>query len=248
MKWIAACVVGALIAAVAGVACGSFSGGEDSTPAPDAASAIPLGEAGGPDAASEGSADAESPDAEVRARLVGCSDGTREGFVNSGGAIAACQGAWDQPGVLGDGKVQCSRRSGNDGTRTNGSGCGAEDLCAYTWHVCRDAQDVAASGGALTGEICTSLVTDGGTFYATAQAGSDAGLGVCVSTPNGGFNDVFGCGDIGKAPDNSTCGILNAVIGQGSGLALFDLSASDTDERSNVTKLPGVGGVLCCHD
>ncbi len=252
MKWIAVCVVGALIAAVAGVACGSFSGSEESTPAPDAASAdgavTPLGEAGGPDAASEGSADAGLPDdAEVRARLVGCSDGTREGFVNSGSAIAACQGAWDRPGVLGDRVAQCSRKGGNDGIRMNGTGCGAEDLCAFTWHVCRDAQDVGASGGALEGEICMSFVTDGGTFYATAQAGSDAGLGVCVSTLNGGFNDVFGCGDIGNPPDSNACVTLNAVISQGKGLVGFNLS-SDTMERAVVTKLQGVGGVLCCHD
>ena len=59
----------------------------------------------------------------------GCSDGTREGFVGAPG-IAACEGAWSLPGILANAQPKCGRAGGNQGTKPDGTGCGADDLCS----------------------------------------------------------------------------------------------------------------------
>jgi len=91
---------------------------------------------------------------------VGCSDGTREGFldVSSYPNIAGCGGAWTVPGISrfhpavapacpnlkpeDTSKPRCGRLGGNQGTNSKGSGCTVEDICSVGWHVCLDYQDV----------------------------------------------------------------------------------------------------------
>jgi hypothetical protein len=75
---------------------------------------------------------------------VGCSDGTREYFVNmtTHPLIAGCSGSWSLGGVKvsttqPSTNVTCGRLAGNNGILRNGTGCSASDLCADGWHICR---------------------------------------------------------------------------------------------------------------
>lgn len=240
MKRLAFSVALVVVSFALAVACGSFSGDEPTVVA-DAQADRPVvqpGEDGGAEGGADGGADAPAP----RPSTVGCSDGTREGFVDSEAGIAACQGAWKKPGVFPDAGQQCLRRAGNDGAVKNGVGCGAEDLCAFGWHVCRDAADVATHGGGATGEICQSVATNGGTFYATAQP-SDGDV-KCGTDGGPGLNDVFGCGDTLSGVND--CLPLNKSISITQTVPGFDVGLDDSQERKNVTKGQGIGGVLCC--
>ncbi|MDB4946964.1 MAG: Type fimbrial biosis protein PilY1 [Labilithrix sp.] len=218
-------------------ACSSFSPAE----APDAG--------GSGDAASDSAGDIEEaatdgPDASPD-RSSGCADGTREGFPDHP-RIAACQGAWDRPGILPEAAPRCERRAGNDGDAATGEGCGSQDLCAEGWHVCRNAAEVQTRGGTAKGPCALPAAPgDGGTlFYATAQASPRAAL--CDPDASAGYNDVFGCGDLGLRL-GPTCSPLNTNITNDDHPPQFN-AGSATMERLNVTKKPGPGGVLCCVD
>ncbi len=232
-----------LISFGATAACGSFSSsgptGEASTTdaGSDRAVTPPDDSGGGSDAGAE-------RDAIALSSASGCADGTREGFGASEAGIAACEGAWTVPGVLVDASAQCARAAGNTGTRSNGTGCSVADLCAVGWHVCRDAADVLAHGGAAANDVCTTGSKDGGaTFYATAQP-SD-GVSSCIADA-AAVNDVFGCGDIASAVGD--CAPLDMTIGTFAQVPGFAFGSDSNTERVTVIKGPGPGGVLCCLD
>lgn len=197
----------------------------------------------------------------------GCSDGTREGFLDPGTHpnIAGCSGGWSIPGVLGTTlSPACGRVSGNSSPNPFGSGCNVADLCAVGWHVCASAADVAAHSP--TG--CAGAATDDLLFFATRQ--SSNGCAVCATGTRTDpdcdgaacssgccqtdllANDVFGCGNLGDPIANPDCGVLDRFSNNGC-LALPApwqcLGTNGFDEARRVTKFTsGRGGVLCCRD
>jgi hypothetical protein len=229
---------------------------------------------------------------------VGCADGSREGFssISTYPTIASCGGAWTVPGVWVDDPA-CGRQAGNHGLNAPGTGCNVQDLCAPGWRVCYGPDDVAARTG---GTGCQDAVASsypnfgtggwgndptgvpipqppagpGGAFFMTRTSGP--GTGVCEDVVNGtptSFNDVFGCGNMGR-PVSGTCAPLNRFgsnlcdglqdyIWPGSNDADnpatdygYDAAAdwawscgSDGVQESNtvVKKFPNQqGGVICC--
>ena len=211
---------------------------------------------------SDGGADAGADaDAGCTNQAPGCSDGTREGFLDGCGypEIAGCSGGFELAGVRGVG-AHCGKSAGNDSPNPSGTGCSAEDLCASGWHLCRSAGEVqqASPDGC---EAVASLPL----FFVTAQSGS--GCGVCAtgdltncssnSCQRGCFptaemsNDVFGCGGLGAAPDPSTCAPLNRF---GNDLCVslespWSCGSNGVREAYLLVKSSAaLGGSLCCHD
>lgn len=193
----------------------------------------------------------------------GCSDRTREGFVDEARypRIAACAGGFQVPGVLST-TPTCARAAGNDGARPQGSGCSAADLCAFGFHVCASEAEVAA----LAPAGCADATPEPNQFFATGQ--SSTGCGICAlgtstdptvctgcscatdcAQTSITANDVFGCGDVGAA--TTACGVLNAFSNDVC-MALpgpWTCGADGCDEANNVSKSgPDAGGVLCCAD
>src|SRR5262249_32171373 len=133
--------------------------------------------------------------------LLGCSDGTREGFVDPTASelIAGCSGGWQTqwyPGFSTPAITPtCNHASGNSSANPGGAGCVMADLCAAGWHVCNNAAEVTAKSP--TG--CAGAVTDGSArFFSTLEV-SYPGTDTCLSAtvdPNG----LVGCGTLGSAP------------------------------------------------
>ncbi len=144
---------------------------------------------------------------------VGCADGEREGFlsVDQYPQIAGCFGGWEQPGVTPDTVVPtCGRQGGDDGGKKDGLGCSSADLCAEGWHVCETWKEVAAKSpsgcvGAVPADAKSKSI-----FFAVRQPSFNGS--VCGEWGDG-FNDVFGCGNLGAGlgPDKD-CGPLDRVI------------------------------------
>ncbi len=161
--------------------------------------------------------------AHAQPQVVGCADGTREGFTDLGlyPTIASCGGAWTVAGAFHD-DAACGRLAGNDGVNESGNGCNVEDLCAGGWHVCYGPDDIEVRTGGRgcvdavesdypnhgSGTVTVS-VPPGGAFFMTRTSGQ--GVGLCDEVVNGfpsTFNDIFGCGNLGGQP-TSTCAPLN---------------------------------------
>ena len=180
---------------------------------------------------------------------VGCSDGSREALRNRSmyPGIAACQGAWDRPGVVNatDG-AHCNREAGNDGLIPDGSSCNVADLCANGWHVCTDLADVANHMG---GAGCGELSTTANAIYVTRQRGA-ALTGQCVLGTQAA-NNVYGCGSVGAVPAGGEgCAPLNRElrINFGQCPLPWNCGSDDANEGQNLIKAPGPGGALCCKD
>ncbi|MCW5832031.1 MAG: hypothetical protein KIS78_06210 [Labilithrix sp.] len=175
----------------------------------------------------------------------GCADGTREGFASATAFpnIAACAGGWSVPGLGTTTTPACGRAAGNDSANPTGQGCNVADLCQVGWHVCESPAVVAAKSG---GEGCAvSGIADQNAFFAVRQAGS----GGAMCGP--GSNDLFGCGDVGEAPDPATCAPLDRFSNDlcASLPATWACGADGENELGNVTKPASEGGgVLCCRD
>ncbi|MEO5726842.1 MAG: MopE-related protein [Byssovorax sp.] len=197
----------------------------------------------------------------------GCSDGTREGFVDAAAypEIAGCSGGFSVPGLLGALTPKCGFAAGNSGPNPGGAGCSAVDLCAPGFHVCKSAADVKAHSP--TG--CVNSAPVAGLFFATGQSSTGCALcalgsGANPSVCNGcscatdcaqtalTANDLFGCGSDGAIADS--CGVLdrtsNNLCAQiGSPWSCGAAGSSGCDEASVVTKTSSAGGgVLCCMD
>ncbi len=144
---------------------------------------------------------------------IGCSDGTREGFLNMGAFpfLAACGGAWDVPGIHHTGpdgpEPACDRQAGNTGTNSTGSGCNVEDLCSAGWHVCLGKDDVQIrnEGG------CDGIMDDAQSPAFFLARISSTGAFNCAPDTIGdptSSNDLFGCGDLGCPATQATCAPL----------------------------------------
>jgi hypothetical protein len=195
--------------------------------------------------------------------VIGCSDGTREGFLDPAlfVDIAACSGGFQVPGLLGGLGPQCGLGGGNDGGNPAGAGCSAADLCAAGWHVCASAAEVAK---------LSPLGCDGAApnmsplFFATRQSGPGCGLCATGSSQSPDCqtcscgqgclqteltaNDVFGCGSVGASPGD--CGVLNRFSGNLCGAlpAPWSCGSDGCDEAHEVIKTGSdAGGVLCCR-
>ena len=210
---------------------------------------------------------------------VGCADGTREGFLDDKAypQIAGCSGAWDQPGITPDSVVPtCGNKGGNSGSKADGIGCAAPDLCAASWHVCKTWQEVAAKSATGCVDATPANAAPKSLFFAIRQPSQNGSVcGDWADGPN--FNDLFGCGNLGTTLDaTKKCGPLDRVIAStapnkcGFNEAEPSLGPwecvgpgqSDLNEGANVTKKAcqggscqydgqpvnpwGKGGVLCC--
>jgi hypothetical protein len=174
--------------------------------------------------------------------VAGCADGTREQLMSTSTypSIAACDGAWDVPGIVTETAPACGRAAGNDGSNRMGHGCNATDLCAEGWHVCRDRLDVNASA-------CDQLVNAPGVLYATRQRGAQ--FGSCSQAVLPDANNVYGCGGLGATPAALlNCAPLNRVIGAADMVcpAAWGCGSNAQTEGDNITKGLDGGGVLCC--
>ncbi len=190
-------------------------------------------------------ADASPPDPDP---VVGCADGTREGFLDRARhpRIAACAGGWTVPGlVAGETLVpQCGRRGGDDGARPTGTGCSAADLCAPGWAVCASAQEVASRAGS-----CADALPPGApeAFYATRQRATDA---LCDGL---GLNNVHGCGTVPGPAEDASCAPFTRRLGilecrDFPPWACGDPAVELRNELAVVVKPgPERGGVLCCR-
>ena len=146
---------------------------------------------------------------------VGCADGTREGFVDQKAypQIAACAGAWDQPGITPDAVVPtCGRQGGNDGAKANGQGCAAPDLCADGWHICKTWQELAQKSPTGCADATPAGAAPKSLFFAIRQPSQNGS--VCGDWNDGpNVNDLFGCGNLGTTLDaTKKCGPLDRVI------------------------------------
>jgi hypothetical protein len=176
---------------------------------------------------------------------VGCSDGTREAFASLAmfPDLAACSGGWSVAGLATTTSPACARNAGNGSANPTGTGCNVADVCQLGWHVCASAVEVAAKSG---GVGCAGAGISGmNAFFAVRQSGS--GGAMCGA----GTNDLFGCGDVGIAPDAVTCAPLDRFSNDLC-IALpgtWACGANSADEVNNVTKTSSEGGgVLCCRD
>ena len=184
--------------------------------------------------------------------IVGCSDGTREGFRDSSNwkKIAGCAGAFDQPGVLGSPDLQpsCDRLAGDTNSNYAGKGCSAADLCAENWHVCRNGNDVVANSP--TGD-CESCVPAGEQRFFLVASGASS-MGICSSDSHES-NDLHGCGGLGQ-PEVQACAPLSRRMGFADCLATHGVwncgSQDDSSQEAKVVTKLGttLGGVLCCKD
>jgi hypothetical protein len=144
---------------------------------------------------------------------VGCSDGTREGFLDLDQYphIAACSGAWDQPGITPEGIEQtCAGQAGNDGAKKEGKGCSTPDLCAAGWHACITYKEVAEKSPTGCAGATPPDAKNKSLFFAVRQPSY---LGSVCGDWGDGFNDVFGCGNLGAGlGDDKDCGPLDRVL------------------------------------
>jgi hypothetical protein len=192
---------------------------------------------------------------------VGCADGNREAFTDSGRYpdIAGCAGAWDQPGAYVASPPACGRGAGDDGGNPIGIGCNVSDLCAVGFHVCASAAEVTARSV----DGCAGAAEAVSAFFLTRQSGP--GCGECATGATAGCsglscgadcapnaettNDLFGCGTLGAVPVAS-CTPLDRFSGNACGNLSAEWSCpGDATEATSVVKTgtPG-GGVLCCRD
>ncbi len=239
----------ALATAVAG--CRVLTGGLGGPGlASDAAAVAPIADQAelGPDGPSPAVDAGEPPGVRGVPTLVGCSDGTREGFRDVGQwpDIAGCAGAFDQPGVLGSPAPACNRQAGDTGGNPAGMGCSAADLCAERWHLCRNAADVAQHSP----DGCESCVPAGEPRFFLVAAGAST-MGICSPDPEAG-NDLHGCGGLGQ-PESDACAPLVRRMGFADCEATVawscGTSADNLREAAVVTKPKiAMGGALCCRD
>ncbi|APR77043.1 Type IV fimbrial biogenesis protein PilY1 [Minicystis rosea] len=193
----------------------------------------------------------------------GCSDGTREGYLDvvKYPKIAACSGGWSVPGVLSTLAPACGRMAGNNSGNPSGTGCNVADLCAVGFHVCSGPTEVLARSS--TG--CGGAAPSAGLFFATRQSstgcdscalGTNTDASVCngMSCQTGcaqtslTANDLYGCGSKGVAV--TSCSILDRASGDQCGsLGLPWSCPNDINEANVVVKATSAGGgVLCCAD
>ena len=137
--------------------------------------------------------------------IVGCSDGTREGFLKFNN-LAACSGAWTVKGIHHNEGPSCNRKSGNTGENQAGAGCNVEDLCATGWHVCLGRGDVATRSEYGCNGILDGMPQNEPYLFITRT--SSTGELNCDPDTVGvplNMNDIFGCGNFGCYATGNKC-------------------------------------------
>ncbi len=199
------------------------------------------------DAVLDGRPDAAAPDTDPMS-AAGCSDGTREGFLDVAlfPRIAACAGGWSLPGVVTPASRTpvCGRKGGDSSANPDGLACSVADLCAVGWHVCDSIIDVATRSA-----TCEGAVPPGSpeAFYATRQTAVGTACMVAI-----GENNIHGCGTLGVAED-VTCAPLNRRLSHevcGRAAPWECGGERESSVEASVVRKPGSarGGVLCCKD
>ena len=140
--------------------------------------------------------------------IVGCSDGTREGFLDllKFNNLAACSGAWTVKGIHHNEGPSCNRKSGNTGENQAGAGCNVEDLCATGWHVCLGRGDVATRSEYGCNGILDGMPQNEPYLFITRT--SSTGELNCDPDTVGvplNMNDIFGCGNFGCYATGNKC-------------------------------------------
>ena len=140
--------------------------------------------------------------------IVGCSDGTREGFLDllKFNNLAACSGAWNVKGIHHNDGPSCNRKSGNTGENQAGTGCNVEDLCAKGWHVCLGRGDVATRSEYGCNGILDGMPQNEPYLFITRT--SSVGNLNCDPDTVGvplNMNDIFGCGNFGCYATGNKC-------------------------------------------
>jgi hypothetical protein len=226
--------------------------GSDAAANPDTAPWPDTVETPAPDATAPTLDAGEPPGIPGPPLVVGCSDGTREGFRDfvNWPNIAGCAGAFAVPGVIGSPTLlpACDLQAGDDSANPGGAGCNAADLCAPHWHLCRNGADVAEHSP--TGD-CESCVPAGEPRFFLVAGGASQ-MGICAPDPEA-TNDVHGCGGFGQ-PESAACAPLARRLGFADCQATSGVwscgGAADSLREAAVVSKPGItlGGVLCCRD
>jgi hypothetical protein len=204
-----------------------------------------------PDAIPPGWDVAAAPGLTGTAFVVGCSDGSREGFrdLERWPSIAGCAGAFTRAGLVGspEPRPSCGLQAGDTGREPSGTGCSAADLCAEHWHVCQGPAEV----GLRSPSGCEGCTVAGEPRF-FAVAGGASAMGIC-SPDREAANDLHGCGGYGQ-PESPGCAPLTRRMGFADCLTTNGVwscggAADSTREAAIVTK-PAIdlGGVLCCRD
>jgi hypothetical protein len=188
---------------------------------------------------------------------LGCSDGTREGYLDESKYpnIAACAGAWAEPGLasMASRTPQCDRRAGNDGDKSDGRGCSVADLCASGWHVCETGKAVlVAAGPTGCADALAPFANNQPVFFVSRQRA--VGLD-CDNTTQTGANNVYGCGNIGSAADKASCAPFTHMLRDSDCqvqapwvCADGPVSTASTEYNVVTKESSSHGGALCCKD
>jgi hypothetical protein len=186
--------------------------------------------------------------------VLGCSDGTREGFRDyvHWSAIAGCAGGFNrEKGIIRTQELlpTCGLLAGDTSANPSGLGCSAADLCAVGWHVCQDGHDVAIHSP--TGD-CENCVPAGEPRFFLVAIGASV-MGIC-SPDLSAANDLHGCGGLGQ-PESEACFPLSRRMGfadclKTNGVWSCGKGEADSLQEALVVKKsgPSMGGVLCCRD
>jgi hypothetical protein len=201
-----------------------------------------------------------------RTECGGCADGRREAFLDRMRYpdIAGCSGGFQIAGLAHPTSPTCGRAAGNNGPNPSGVGCTASDLCAAGWHVCVSAGDVArhspdgcaGARDAPPQAFYASRQTGPGCLQCATGTAPDCTNNDCrtdCAPTSATTNDIFGCGNVGSAPEmscapldrsgNNLCSALPPPWQCSNG------PNADVHESEYVVK-PGPlsGGLLCCRD
>lgn len=171
---------------------------------------------------------------------IGCSDGTREGFVDLSlfGNIAGCSATWS--GAI------------NLRTSTTGGGCGdglgacavPADACSDGWHLCGSAGDPGELTARMSAAQCDSAGNGVGSFVAA--------LGHCADWDPAGtceYAASYDCGTAEYCAEPVCCGPActgGSACMDGAFPAQGTITAG-TGNRCGALTTTGVSGVLCCR-
>ena len=166
---------------------------------------------------------------------VGCSDGTREGFVDRVAypTIAGCAASWNgtrdlraaKTGGSCGGAVKCTQPS---------------DACATSWHVCANTGDPADLSSRVNAPTCHAV---NGAFVAASSHCNTAFP--CVYTV------PYPCLAIDYCSEPMCCGTA-CISGQGCRAGAYadpdTWIAGDLTNGCGALLASSVTGVMCCHD
>lgn len=183
--------------------------------------------------------------------VIGCSDGSREGFVSRERfpSIAACAGRWE-----GEQNLRSAPVGVACGEPSAGRCPGPADLCASGWHVCMQNGWPGDLMDRISQNDCHGAVAGTGVFLAASDHTGVAGRCEratpmpCVGTlPSWRYHvDTLACGTAAESPRDNCCPTRCDVLWPNNTWARRDMAcnAAFTDRGSDRL----VTGVLCCRD